>query len=228
VAGAFAGYCDDGFVWVPGSAKYGTMPGFCVQSRKARFDADLGGLMQTDAEAEYPTWVNVSQGEAQLACQDLGESYHLISENEWLTIAENIIRVGENDIDENTAGLQLATSTLISGEGNPFILTNDNIIYNLAGDIGEWTEQTITKAGVPELIGVDEWQEYYDVLDYKGYNIAPAYYLTDEDNNIGLIKVGNSSNNLRGFVRGYNGIYSLDLSNPPTMATSAIGFRCAR
>jgi hypothetical protein len=82
VAGAFEGYCDAGFVWVPGSAKYGTLPGFCVMS----------DLMKNSAEAPGAgeTWTNVSQGSAQAVCQTLGAGYHLIGENEWLTIAENI------------------------------------------------------------------------------------------------------------------------------------------
>lgn len=143
-----------------------------------------------------------------------------------MTIAENIIRVAENDIDNEKQGLQL-----ISGENtNPsYQLTNDNIIYDLAGTLAEWTDQTVTMAGCPELAGADEWQEYYDIINYKGMNIAPPYYLNDIDNNIGRIKVGDSNDNLRGFVRGFNGIFSLDLSNNPFVtATTSIGFRCAK
>jgi len=56
----------------------------------------------------------------------------------------------------------------------------------------------------------------------------PPYYLTDEANNIGKIKVGDSNDILRGFVRGANGVFSLDLSLSPTTATSTVGFRCAK
>ena len=45
VAGAFEGYCADGYVWAPGSAKYGTLPGFCVMS----------DLMKTSPLASSPT-----------------------------------------------------------------------------------------------------------------------------------------------------------------------------
>jgi len=97
VAGAFAGYCEQGYIWVTGSSKYGTMPGFCVSEEEMKYEF-------TDE-----LMVNMTQGEAMLACEAIGGGYHLISENEWLTIAENIIRVIDNDVDEITAGLQLAT-----------------------------------------------------------------------------------------------------------------------
>ncbi|MFA4834201.1 MAG: hypothetical protein WC619_05165, partial [Patescibacteria group bacterium] len=218
VAGAFEGYCGDGFVWVTGSAKYGTLPGFCVAEKKTR--NDINEII-----------ANVSQGEAQLACQALGTGYHLISENEWLTIAENIIKLGANDTDEDVLGLQLATGLPAqAGEiasTTAYTLVNGNMVYELAGQAGEWTNETITGKGCPELSG-DGWQEYYNVLDYKGLAIAPPYYLNNADNNIGKIKIGSSEETLRGFVRGVGGIYSLDLSYAPTAAGENIGFRCAK
>jgi len=101
------------------------------------------------------------------------------------------------------------------------------VVYEMAGEIGEWTNETITGKGCPELAGGD-WQEYYNVLDYKGLAIAPAYYFNNADNNIGRIKVGSGDEALLGFVRGAAGIYSLDLSNAPTAVSENIGFRCAR
>jgi hypothetical protein len=224
VAGAFEGYCEDGFVWVPGSAKYGTLPGFCIMQDLAAGDGlnppapfVKGGL--------NPVWTAASQGEADLACQTLGSDYHLISENEWLTIAENIVKVAANDIDQNTAGLQLATITL---DGTPVAhkLTNDNIIYNLAGSVAEWTNQTVTEAGNIKPAS-DNWQEYYEIADYQGFNIAPPYYYTSA-NGIGKILTGDNTNNLRGFVRGNGGIYGLDLSHAPDEQAENIGFRCAK
>jgi len=227
VAGAFEGYCDDGFVWVPGSSKYGTMPGFCVQANLANTNGtNLTNETNVDGQGEGEVWINVSQGEANLACQNIGSGYHLISENEWLTIAENVINTDLNNLNTNEDGL---------------MLSNDNVIYDLVGVlspsgdwIGEWTNMTITKKGVPE-VGISSsenseqgWYEYVDVIDYKGLDIAPAYYLTDVDNNIGKIKVGDSNTNLRGFVRGGSGIYSLDLSFAPNEVDENIGFRCAR
>ncbi len=208
VAGAFEGYCEDGFVWVPGSAKYGTLPGFCVQ-------ADL----MKDELDQIKT--NISQGEAQIACQTLGTGYHLIGENEWLTIAENILQNPDNDSDTNIAGMQLATTSI------SYKLNNDNLINNLVGEVGEWTNKNVTVAGLPVTPLADNWFEYSDVSDYKGLDIAPDYYLTDVDNNIGKIYVGSTSG-LKAFVRGSTGIYGLDLSHSPSEQSTNIGFRCAK
>jgi hypothetical protein len=215
VAGAFEGYCDDGFVWTPGSAKYGTLPGFCV----------MDNLMES---APSIATTNVSQGEAQIACQTLGIGYHLLGENEWLTLAENILQVAENDADTATAGMQLATTTPFNkGGAGGFKLTNDNIINNLAGRVAQWTNQNVTAAGLPMMALTDAWSEYGQVSDYQGLNIAPDYYLTDENNNIGKIFVGSGAG-LKGFVRGFGGIYGLDLSHSPAEQSAEIGFRCAK
>jgi len=231
VAGSFEGYCADGFVWVPGSAKYGTLPGFCVMERKAGQDATsphlaaLGTPLLIRRGEGGEVYINISQGEAALACQSLGSEYHLISENEWLTIAENIIKVKANDIDLAKEGLQLATTTPTDG----FKLTNEELIYDFVGEVAEWTDQVVRKEDAPQPLA-NEWQEYYAITSLRSLGqITPPYYLTDEANNIGKIKTGlSSSEALRGFVRGYNGIYGLDLSLSPTTATSTIGFRCAR
>jgi hypothetical protein len=219
VAGAFEGYCPDGYIWVPGSAKYGSMPGFCVMQTEAK--VNFGGV-------DTAPWTNISQGEAMVACQSQGEGYHLISENEWLTIADNLTKVAANDINPDLAGLQLATSsdpTLATSTVDQK-LTNDNIIGNFTGGVGEWTDETITRAGLITPVSND-WQEYYNITDYQGYRIAPPYYYSSA-NGIGRILTGDNSSNLRGFIRGEGGIYSLNLSYSPDTATSTIGFRCAK
>jgi len=244
VAGAFEGYCADGYVWVPGSAKYGTLPGFCVMSDLAIFPPDKGGIGGLQGGEATPSnsplsgggqpWTNISQGEAQITCQTLGAGYHLIGENEWLTIAENILQVASNDMDAVLAGMQLASSTpetpltpLSKGGEVAFKLSNDNVINNLAGSVAEWTNQNVTSAGLPVAPTKDAWYEYGEVADYKGLNVAPDYYLTDANNNIGKIFIG-SEVGLKGFVRGQGGIYGLDLSHVPSEQSAEIGFRCAK
>ena len=199
---------------MPGSAKYGTLPGFCVMADLAGSeDLLIGGTAKTD----------VSQGEAQIACAALGAGYHLISENEWLTIAENILQVAENDIDKEASGMQLAASS----SAFDFKLTNDNIIKNLVGEIAEWTNQNVTAAGEPDAPIMNKWNEYSEVTDYNGLNISPDYYLTDAVNHIGKIYLSSRSG-LKGFVRGSGGIYGLDLSYGPSEKSPNIGFRCGK
>ncbi|MCK5416727.1 hypothetical protein KAI92_04855, partial [Candidatus Parcubacteria bacterium] len=225
VAGAFESICDEGMIWVPGSSKYGTMPGFCVNSHKERINSVGGVTISLTTDDNVIT--NLSQGEAQLACVEKANGYHLLSENEWLTIAENIIRVSENDIDDTQDGLQLITAEATSSIS--LILSNGNVIHEIFGEIKEWTDMTITQAGLPEPV-INIWQDYIQIENYNGLNIAPPYYY-NSSNGIGGIMTGTATStidNLRGFVRGGFGVYSLDLSFSPTTATSTIGYRCAK
>ncbi|MEI7513484.1 MAG: hypothetical protein WCJ74_02595, partial [bacterium] len=217
VAGSFSGSCESGYAWVIGSAKYGTSPGFCVE--------------QDEHASSSPEGTNITQGEAKLVCQALGNNYHLISENEWLTIADNAIQVVVNDIDQLTENLQLMTwaSTSVATSTIVLKLSNESQLYNIVGGKAEWTDQIITRAGLLNPTSSD-WQEYSNIEDYKSLNIAPPYYYTSV-NGIGRIKTGLASSSpdyLRGFVRGENALFDLDMSHSPIEATSTIGFRCAK
>jgi hypothetical protein len=203
------------------------MPGFCVMSYPAGKNTKLNETAHENSEnidtpisnVSSTPWTNISQGAAKQACKSLGKGYHLLSENEWLTMAENIL-----DNDANNSGSS-TNPKFNTATGTVFILQNSLNIYELTGT-GEWTNETITKDG--NILPVsDTWQEYSAIKDYQGYRIAPPYYL-DSSNGLGFIKTGASDDLVRGFIRGTNGIYSLDLSNPPTMASSTVGFRCAR
>lgn len=224
VAGAFEGYCPEGMIWINGSAKYGTMPGFCVMERLARQpgdsvndDEDIVPVLSSKDNGV--TISGLSQGEAQIACQTIGSGYHLMNENEWMTIAEDLIRVSANDADRAKSGLQLATSS------GTYLLSNDATIFEYTG-AGEWTDQTVLSRGKPEPAS-DEWREYSDLTDYHSLNIAPPYYY-DHNNGIGMIRIGNDNSGIYGFVRGRNGVFSLDLTHSPAEKSFEIGFRCAK
>ncbi|MCK4891248.1 MAG: right-handed parallel beta-helix repeat-containing protein, partial [Candidatus Pacebacteria bacterium] len=103
VADSFERICADGYIWVPGSAKFGTMPGFCVMKYEAK--GTSGVVVSTSTGLPY---VSISQKNARSECIGIGTGYHLISGPEWMTIAENIANLAINDLDSD-AGLQLAT-----------------------------------------------------------------------------------------------------------------------
>jgi hypothetical protein len=191
------------------------MPGFCVSIDEAKIEFDDNNQ----------SWTNINQGEASLACQQVEDGNHLLTENEWLTIAENTIRVIDNDIDLEADGLQLALASSTNAS-TTIVLTNATLLKNIIGGVAEWTDQTVTRAGVFEPVS-DEWQEYSAITDFKGYNISPPYYYNSE-NNIGRVKTADTGSTHRGFVRGESALYDLDLSMSPTTATSTIGFRCAK
>ena len=95
--------------------------------------------------------------------------------------------------------------------------------------MAEWTDQVVTVESLIKPVS-GAWQEYYEIEDYQGFNIAPPYYYTSA-NGIGRIKTGAATTTdgyLRGFARGETALFDLDLSYSPAEATSTVGFRCAR
>jgi len=103
--GEYRKICPTNYVWVTGSAKYGTLPGFCVMKYEARCPGDSDGTgcatstspSVATADLDYDPWrTDISQEEAIQVCQNLGEGYHLISDKEWMTIAENVAYVDSN------------------------------------------------------------------------------------------------------------------------------------
>jgi hypothetical protein len=102
-AGSLEQFCPTGYVWVPGSAKSGTLPGFCTM----KYEAKNSGGVPVSVPAGGP-WVSIDQPTARTACEALGTGYHLISEPERMTLAEQIATLPINDLDAD-ASLQLAT-----------------------------------------------------------------------------------------------------------------------
>jgi hypothetical protein len=86
LADRFEQICPTGYVWVPGSARFGTLPGFCVMKYEAK---NVGGV--ATSQAIGTPWVHISQRGAQDACRALGPGFRLISDKEWMTIAENVL-----------------------------------------------------------------------------------------------------------------------------------------
>ncbi|MCL5667149.1 MAG: hypothetical protein M1383_05270 [Patescibacteria group bacterium] len=108
-ADSFEQNCPAGYIWVPGSAKYGTLPGFCAMKYVASSDGTTncnGAACPVSTAANLP-WVSINWNQSQTACQSLGLNYHLISDQEWMTIADNAGHTPINDLD-SAAGLQMA------------------------------------------------------------------------------------------------------------------------
>ena len=113
IAGSLEETCPSGYVWVPGTSKYGTLPGFCTM----KYDASNDGSGNAVSVPSGAPWVNISQTSAIAQCQAIGPGYHLMSEPEWMTIASEIAALPINDIDA-AAGLQLATGHSDNNPGN--------------------------------------------------------------------------------------------------------------
>ena len=272
--------CPDGFIPVPGNHLYGTVyskGGFCVAKYEMKMDYNGDGIgdlvsaypdCNTDKLA-YNTWsyLNCSSGtvvstpegspiakltqpQAKTACESLGDNYHLITNDEWMTLARNIEMVPENwssgeigsgyiysgHNDKDPAGALEAsindtdsysgTNNTTGNQKRTLTLTNGQIIWDLSGNVYEWTDDIIDLSinrptsfnNSGEIITTNGWYNYFlkdPDPDAKGYIIydnlgsttlkyKDLFLLTsgnyNVDNGIGRINLSTSSG--RAFLRG--------------------------
>lgn len=212
--------CPTGYVPIPGDARYGTAGGFCVMKYEAKCaeTADPStGL--TSPDTGYQSYANnttactsanskqvvstasgypiayISQTDAKTYCSNLGIGYHLITNNEWMTIARNIEKRGENwtsgtvgtnglyrGHSDNTPAMSLAANSddsegyegtedsSPSQEKRTFTLSNGEVIWDLSGNIWEWNQATIKRKDEPHSTTAPDnafgWKEFTTVDDY--------------------------------------------------------------
>ncbi|HBB56589.1 TPA: hypothetical protein DCZ57_00960 [Patescibacteria group bacterium] len=303
IGGSYNRTCATGYIWVPGSAKFGTLPGFCVMKYEAKNDGS-GNAVSTATGGPY---VSIDQPTSITKCEAIGLGYHLISESEWMTIAENIAQTPINDMDDD-AGLQLATghsdnapasalaatsasdpvvsgcnlsatmenaanaysasSCEIQGDGSyggddtdkgfygtsqawattgyssgaankaqlrTHILSNGNVIWDIAGNVFEWTDAYVNGTAEKPASATDAWQDFSAITNYITLNYArPQNPSWSSANGIGQYYGGTSAGQ-RGFLRGGRwlsgaggGVFALYLGDAPSNADTYIGFRCSR
>ncbi|MDD3035521.1 MAG: prepilin-type N-terminal cleavage/methylation domain-containing protein [Candidatus Saccharimonadaceae bacterium] len=247
------GVCPSGYVIVPGSSTYGTTD-FCVMKYEAK---NVGGVATSQAEGSPWTNVGVTQPEAKTYSEDACESCHLITEAEWMTIAQNIASVasnwtggsvgsgtlytGHNDnapiadvpltgsSTDDDDGYYLTGNVAPSEQRRTMKLTNDETIWDFAGNVSEWIDATMTSGshpGVPSG-GYDDWQWNNANIDWNGlaYNSRPASTgLTgaatwDSTKGIGKLISNYDDTRVSAYLRGgafdyfsMSGIFSLQLA----------------
>lgn len=140
-------------------------------------------------------WVSISQASAISTALAACSGCHLISEAEWLTITQNVLSVSSNWSDgsvgsgfiysghnDNAPANALAADTndanSYSGTGNSspsnqrrtLTLTNDEVIWDLAGNVYERTAGTST-TGQPGITGETgyAWKEWPNVTAQVPY-----------------------------------------------------------
>jgi prepilin-type N-terminal cleavage/methylation domain-containing protein len=155
--------CPSGFIPVPGSISYGTAD-FCVMKYEAK---NVAGVATSQA-ASTP-WGSMTQPSAITTSAAACTGCHLITEGEYLTIAQNVLSVptnwstgtvgsgfiysGHNDnAPANTLDADTNDSNGYYGTGNvansnqkrTLTLSNGEVIWDLAGNAWEWTSGTST------------------------------------------------------------------------------------
>jgi len=237
--------CSDGYVLVPNDPTYNTGD-FCVM----QFEAKNDGFNSPVSTVAGTPWVSISQAESISACTSLeGGDYHLITNDEWMTIARNIESQSTNWSGEavgsgfiprgNSDGFSALDGTdALSGiNKRNLVLSNGNEIYDLAGNVAEWVDKTIQQKDMPQP--GSSWVEYIDITDYgvlerDAYNFAVGKEYSSV-NGIGKIYSTYSvSEDEKVFLRGgywnygpYAGLLYLTLSNDSSDQIYNDGFRCS-
>lgn len=155
--------CPVGYIGVPGNPLYQTED-FCVM----KYEAKNVSSVATSQAANTP-WVSITQTSAITACSNLGANYHLITNNEWMTIARNIEQVasnwtsatvgsgalysGHNDnspanalaaVTDDNDGYNGTGNVANSNQRRTHTLTNGQVIWDLAGNVWEWNSNVIS------------------------------------------------------------------------------------
>jgi hypothetical protein len=224
--------------------------------------------------AGYPV-ANISQTTAITAAStytaNCPSGCHLITEAEFLTIAQNVLSVPSNwstgtvgsgyiysGHNDNAPATALEASTDDNngyyGTGNvspsnqkrTLTLSNGEVVWDLAGNVYEWTTGTIASGQQPGLAGevAFAWKQWNNsALLQNGLpaSAMPAYTgITGASDwsstqGIGQLYSNYGDTSTRGFLRGINwgygstaGVLALYLSVSPSTSTAATGFRVAR
>ncbi len=219
-------------------------------------------LMVASTPSGWPI-ANITQTDAASYCASLGA--HLITNNEWQTISWNAqnnpqnwsgnavgsgyIYSGHND---NAPATALEASSDDSqgyyGETNTggnqkrtLSLSNGQVIWDMAGNIWQWTNDTITGANEPTGATPGfAWREFTAITTWgtmSQQTAGPLNASWNSSQGIGQIySDGTPSNStVYGFLRGGSwfdgggaGVATLGLIFTPGAASGNIGFRCAR
>lgn len=253
-----------GYILVPGNPLFGTSD-FLVMKYQAKNDG-LGNPVST--ASGFP-WVSISQTAALAASANISPKHHLITEMEWLTLAHNIASVASNwsgnavgsgyiyrghtdnvpanalEASANDADGYYGTGNTSGDQRRTLTLTNGEVIWDLSGNVWEWTSGTIAGGQQPGLTGESAyaWKDWNDAnlqlggLDPKAlpsYGNAAAAGWTRSANGIGGLYSNFGETSLRAFRRGGDwgfgslaGVFSLYLSYAPGNSGTYIGFRVA-
>lgn len=257
--------CPAGFIVVPGSGTFGTSD-FCVMKYQAK---NIGGT--ATSQASGTPWVSITQTSAITASQAACSGCHLMTEPEWMTIAENVLSVasnwsggsvgsgfiysGHNDSNPSTP---LAASTDDSdgyyGTGNSvgagtnqrrtLTLTNGEVIWDIAGNVHEWTNATMGGSQQPGLSGESsytqkqwnnasvQWNAFPSSSRPSAIAGANSYTASQ---GIGYLYSNYGETGTRAFIRGGGyangnnaGVLELQLNQAPSNTATSIGFRVVK
>lgn len=259
--------CPKNYVFIYGNSTLGTSD-FCVMKYEAKNNG--GGVAVSQASGQ--PWTTISQTSAITVATTACDGCHLITSAEWMTIAADVLSVkynwsgggvgdgfiysGHNDDSPASTLVGSIDNDGYFGTGNSatnganqkrsLYLTSGDTIWDLAGNVWEWTNDTITGAQ-PGASGY-AFREYLAITSWGNLPTADQpSSLTGtlglgqlnswtSAHGIGQIHSSSSASLTYAFRRGGArdnpsgaGVLSLALSSIPTYGgDEKIGFRVAR
>ncbi len=256
--------CPTGYILVPGDAAFGTTD-FCVMKYEAKF-GPKGALSQAiGLPARY-----LPQFSAQASCRNLGPGYALINNAEWMTVATNAANVASNwsgasvgsgalnrghtdsspadaltavtdDNDPCNGTGQSCNSSTWNQQRRTHVLSNSNVIWDLAGNVWEWVDYINRDNKPTPATGA-----YYEFTAISGSTVMPKTELVptnavkawwSDSWNGSTQSIGQifPSTNASGgaLLRGGSwedgvgsGLFAVSMYNNPSGTNTVIGFRC--
>jgi formylglycine-generating enzyme required for sulfatase activity len=230
----------------------------------------VGSTTTPISQASGTPWANISQTTAIANSPNVAgcTGCHLITEAEWLTIAQNVLNVASNwsggsvgsgyiysGHNDNAPASALAADTNdsngYSGETNTggnqrrtLTLTNGEVIWDLSGNVWEWTAGTST-TGQPGITGEAgyAWKEWPNVTTNgtnptnpspAGTNLTGASTWNSSEG-VGQPYSYAGESAVRGFFCGgswsygaFAGVLALGLNYAPSDTNTSVGFRVSR
>jgi len=175
------------WISVQGNIDLGTSD-FCVMKYEAK---NNGGIPNSTTSGK--PWVSISQTDAMLECESLGEGYRLMSDAEWVTIARNVENIDSN-WNSSVVGIGFMFSghnddgpsgslNASSNDSDGYYRTNDNLTncdgayYNFAASddvitgracAGQRRTLKLSNGGVIWDLGGNVWEWNSDTLNTTG------------------------------------------------------------
>lgn len=208
--------CPTGYITVPGSVTYATND-FCVMKYEAKIQGNDNGAQTysstyvPESRATGTPWVNISQTNAIAEAETACDGCHLISEAEWMTLAQNVLSVasnwsggavgsgyiysGHNDNSptsalvastDDTDGYSGTGNTTGSNQKRTLTLTNGEVIWDMAGNVEELTSGQMN--GVqPGVIG----ESTYSLKEWNALTVPGNFEINPTPASTGIVGANN-------------------------------------